>query len=306
MLENVLFTVPPTAFTLVGKPVEPSTMTYIYIYTNVLRYTHRASDHLTGNKYINETRLCFSFKQFSAEIRIVIEKPINFHEDSHTQKKHRLDRRTLWFIINLFNVRAFASQPGRVPPLGRPVNCGIELRNLIRLRSSVTTSPSQPTRDVGIGRDDHHSERVKRTVRSADEETTGVEIHASASTSSGAWKEACVQEKGCRSKRPCYDEHERESQGTTPGKRRIYYTIYVASAVLYNPASSPASRHGMGRRFIPRYTHSAYANPWYRRAAPHAFLVHPSFQLRSASLLFPGRPAGAPAILLVPASLFPL
>lgn len=40
-----------------------------------------------------------------------------------------------------------------------------------------------------------------------------------------------------------------ERAGYMGGEKNI---LYMASAVLYNPASS--RRHGMGSRFIPRYT----------------------------------------------------
>lgn len=57
-----------------------------------------------------------------------------------------------------------------------------------------------------------------------------------------------MQEEDCRNRRPCYDGTSERAEYTGEEKN----ILYVASAVLYNPASSQC--HGMGSRFIPRYT----------------------------------------------------
>ncbi|KOX73824.1 hypothetical protein WN51_13902 [Melipona quadrifasciata] len=61
--------------------------------------------------------------------------------------------------IHSFGLCGFTRLPTLRPARESSVNCGIELRNLIRLRPTVTTPPS--FNRIGYG----HSDRVKRTVR---------------------------------------------------------------------------------------------------------------------------------------------
>lgn len=76
--------------------------------------------------------------------------------------------------------------------------------------------------------------------------------------------------------------------------------LYVASAVLYNPASS--RRHGMGSRFIPRYT-VHLLTPGSSLALPFSLALSFSPPLIRSALFFSLRTLILP---LVGSSLFPL
>lgn len=106
-------------------------------------------------------------------------------------------------------------------PPGRSVNCDIEqLRNLIRLRPSVTTHHLR-SRDVSAARG--RCERMKRTVRSRRRKLyaplprlyfVGVEKGS----------DACTRKAVVRSKKPCYGKSERASEREREEERKANET----------------------------------------------------------------------------------